>query len=569
MNPFRHPLLVTRLLPALLAVAAGLLIVRSARRPVRPAGEAPPPALPRGGPLPESAKSLPTGRTFRPAESASASFEASTGGSERRLVVRAVGDRVSLYASEVPLGDVLLALADSVGAQAWIDPSLIDRPIRVEIRDASLEDVLDAVASPLSYSILWSREARGVPAGDRPERIVLYRSGRKDAVERLTRAVSTGNVSDGGMGSPGAGAVEDELVLRLSAAAPRSVLDRFLSRHGATVTGEIPSLRSYRLRFPPGTDLDAVRAEIEASPDVETVENNFYAEPVRDVLLPSQPGLDEIRRRLLSLPRGAPSGGSDPVAALLDSGVDPAYPALEGVVLPGYDMIDDVAGGRIDDMGHGTAMAHVLSGYYLDTAGDPPPAREGAVSILPVRIFASGEKGTYFDAVEGIVYAVDAGAAVINMSWAGERPSALLDDAIAYAVEHGTVLVAAVGNEGVDEPRYPAAHPDVIGVGAVDADGSRFDFSNSGSQVEFVAAGEAAFPDREPGRLLLVRGTSVASAVVANTAIRILREHPDWTPEHVRRRLGELAGDAGPPGTDPYYGRGIVPPSPEGTPKPR
>jgi PKD repeat protein len=109
--------------------------------------------------------------------------------------------------------------------------------------------------------------------------------------------------------------------------------------------------------------------------------------------------------------------------------------------------------------------------------------------IMPVKVLDSEGLGTDSDVASGIVWAVDHGAGVINLSLGGPDSSQTEADAVSYAENRGVVVVAAAGNDSTDVPEYPAAYPGVISVGAVGADGHYSDFSNYGSWVEVDAPG--------------------------------------------------------------------------------
>lgn len=159
--------------------------------------------------------------------------------------------------------------------------------------------------------------------------------------------------------------------------------------------------------------------------------------------------------------------GQGVVVAVLDTGVDLDHPWLANRLVPGYDFVDgdtnpgeetpnlDTDGDmQIDEaVGHGTHVAGVV-------ALVAPQAM-----IMPVRVFDSNGSGSYFAVIEGIIYAVDNGARVINLSGNGPDDSPYLQEAITYARNHGVIVVAA---GGVNTVGFPAQYPPVISVGAID-----------------------------------------------------------------------------------------------------
>jgi subtilisin family serine protease len=168
--------------------------------------------------------------------------------------------------------------------------------------------------------------------------------------------------------------------------------------------------------------------------------------------------------------------GQGTTVAVLDTGVDLNHPLLEGKLVPGYDFvdgdaipdevadgIDDDSDGRVDEaVGHGTHIAGVIALVAPDA------------KIMPVRIFNSDGLGTYFDGIQGIVYAVDHGAQVINLSGSGGDDADILRAAVDYAWDHGVLVVAA---GGVNTLGYPALYEHAISVGASDQEDYAAEFA--------------------------------------------------------------------------------------------
>src|SRR5262249_4647744 len=140
--------------------------------------------------------------------------------------------------------------------------------------------------------------------------------------------------------------------------------------------------------------------------------------------------------------------------------------------------------------------------------------------IMPVQV-GTDTGATYGNMAAGITWAVDHGARVINLSWAGTAPSSTLASAVAYARSRGAVVFAAAGNSNAEAPTYPSATPGVLGVAGVASSGKKAGDSNFGSWVA-VAAPEGnmtAWPtiNGAPG-YGAVGGTSVAAPAAAGIA---------------------------------------------------
>lgn len=184
-----------------------------------------------------------------------------------------------------------------------------------------------------------------------------------------------------------------------------------------------------------------------------------------------------------------------PVVAVLDTGV-----SLENRVLPGADLVDGDADAT-DANGHGTAVAAAV----LDACR--------TCRILPVRVLSDEGAAPWSRVAAGIVWAVDSGARVVNVSIAGPDGSPALRDAVAYAVRKGAVVVAAAGNTGSAEPQFPAAYTDVLAVGAAASD-----WSSRGDWVDVALPGCARLPVEGARRWAC--GTSFASPRAAGLVAR-------------------------------------------------
>jgi hypothetical protein len=190
---------------------------------------------------------------------------------------------------------------------------------------------------------------------------------------------------------------------------------------------------------------------------------------------------------------------------------------------------------------HGTYVAGVVGlalNNGLGNAGYCPGCK-----VMPVQVGA--DSGAYLsDIATGLTWAVDHGARVANMSWAGTSSSSTLTNAVSYARSKGTVVTAAAGNSGCNCPTYPAATPGVIGVaGTTNSDTKQGD-SNYGDCVK-VAAPEGnmtAWPSFNgmPG-YAPVGGTSLAAPVVASFAGLLFSANPSLTGAQVEQALESSA----------------------------
>lgn len=211
--------------------------------------------------------------------------------------------------------------------------------------------------------------------------------------------------------------------------------------------------------------------------------------------------------------------GGDVVIAVLDTGVDINHPALQGRLLPGWDMIDDDEvpldeGGGVA-RGHGTHVTGIA-------ARIAPESR-----ILPVRVLDSSGRGDMFVLAYAIEWAVHNGADVVNLSLGSAVNSRVLSEVIVEAMAQDVVVVAAAGNDNSNEPRYPAAQPGVLGVTAVDQNGIKASFANYGPWVSIAAPGvgiTSTIVGPQGSGYAAWSGTSMATPFVSG-ASALIRQH--------------------------------------------
>ncbi len=259
------------------------------------------------------------------------------------------------------------------------------------------------------------------------------------------------------------------------------------------------------------------------------------------------------------LPRtGAPlawtlSTGAGVTVAVVDTGVEPTHPDLQGRILPGYDFLNDDADPR-DDHGHGTRMTGIIAAARNNGEGIAGVAPDAM--ILPVKALDGQGYGPYSAVADAIVYAVDQGARVVNLSLAGGGASSILQAAVDYAVANDVVLVAASGNHGTDLPFYPAAAPGAVAVAAVNDADSHPAFSNTGAWISFAAPGVDVVTTTLNGSYTGSTGTSPAAAFGSGIFALLLSANPTMTRAEAIARVENGSVDLGITGWDPYFGWG-------------
>jgi serine protease len=289
-------------------------------------------------------------------------------------------------------------------------------------------------------------------------------------------------------------------------------------------------------------------------------------------------------------------GGEGVTVAVVDTGVAYAdrYPyrrspdLAEARFVPGYDFV-----GRdpypFDLNGHGTHVASTIAEETNNATGLTGLAY--GVRIMPVRVLDRSGAGTATTVARGIRFAAEHGADVINLSFSfnwrtGARQIPQVVQALEYAEQRGSVVVASSGNSGLALIPYPARWRSALAVGATTEHGCKASFSNFGPDLDFVAPGGgsdsrlAGDPSCQAGRrgrpiyqitlrprlvasfgIRGLSGTSMAAPHVSATAALVLASGvlgEDRSPARIRERLIQTAGDRGVAGYDTRYGWGLV-----------
>ncbi len=260
-------------------------------------------------------------------------------------------------------------------------------------------------------------------------------------------------------------------------------------------------------------------------------------------------------------------GDAETVIAIVDTGVDMTHPDLVSkLVSSGHDFAnnDDDA---TDDVWHGTHVAGIAAADTNNAVGIAGVARD--CRILPVKVTDATGDGYYSWIIDGIIWAADHGADVINISLGGNYADPFLEDACKYAHDKGAVVVAAAGNDGIALVLYPAAYDDyVLAVAASDYNDAIAGFSSFGPEVDVAAPGVwilAPAPQWYVGEgflpYLFGSGTSMATPHVAGLAALIKSAKPDLTVDDIMKLIRYTADDINKtahPGRDDYAGYGRI-----------
>jgi len=226
--------------------------------------------------------------------------------------------------------------------------------------------------------------------------------------------------------------------------------------------------------------------------------------------------------------------GKGVLVAVVDSTIDVNHPDLAGVIAERF----DTAGSELAPHAHGTGMAGAIASHKR-LLGVAPNARLLAIQAFGVN--SGGAQGTSLAIVRGLSWAVERGAKVINMSFAGPKDP-ILEQAIKALRDKGVVLIAAAGNAGPKSPPlFPGADPNVIAVSATDADDGVYKNANRGKYVAIAAPGVDILVPAPDGGYQLTTGTSVAAAHVSGVVALLLERNPNLKPDDIRRILTSTA----------------------------
>ncbi len=374
-------------------------------------------------------------------------------------------------------------------------------------------------------------------------------------------------------------AVAASLIVKLRSAASS---DGVAQAVGARTLSSLPQLGMVVLGLPAGSSPARAMASLAGNPAVQYAEPDFRMKAIprartqagagRQVqLTPSnEPGLARQWGHTAIDVFGAWNftlGDPRVVVAVVDTGVDMTHPDLESRIVPsGARTFVPGSTSPMDDNGHGTHVAGVIAADLNSSgiAGVAPRCR-----ILPVKVLDSQGSGNTSDIVAGLLYAADAGARIINLSLGGGSGSKALEEAIRYAKGKGSLIIAAMGNEGKNIQEYPAAYSGVISVGATGREGEVADFSNYGGWISVSAPGDGIWSTMTTYETTLseecggtghcfLSGTSMATPYVAGVAALVASLYPNLGPEAIKAAIERTTDDIGVKGFDGFFGSGQI-----------
>lgn len=228
----------------------------------------------------------------------------------------------------------------------------------------------------------------------------------------------------------------------------------------------------------------------------------------------------------------------------------PSFPDQGDYLEPDNDPMDEFGSG------HGTPIAGIIAASQNNNRGI-----SGLAPGLRVMNLRAGTASGFLeedDVAEAIVYAVQNGCKVVNMSFGDVAQSYLIRDAIQYGEANGVVFVSSSGNAGNATLNYPAAYDAAISIGSTNNSGQLSSFSSYGSKLDLVAPGSEILATENDNTYGTHNGTSFAAPLVSAAIGLLFSHYPDMTPVQIKGALFAGCEDRGLFGWDIFWGHGLL-----------
>jgi subtilisin family serine protease len=510
--------------------------------------------------------------------------------------------RITLIAKDSPLGPIMEEIGRRTGARIVLSPALSLKEVSLEWKNIPLEDGIKKLAgnSGLVFkkgengAIILS-EVHVLPSSlenqDNNDKTTTFSRDIKDSDNLAETGSIQGRPKDA---SPekvlsktegkNPSIVMNEMVIRFNQGMSEAEIKKFLIDQNISIKKYIAALHYHVLSLPDGMTYYDALALLKSKKMLYEVEPNYII-PVKaipnDPYFAMQWGLNNsggsgVADADIDAPEAwnFSAGSSEVVIAVIDTGVDYTHEDLAANVwnnpheIPGNN-IDDDGNGFIDDVigwdfvnktsgnpdedyidpdndpsdrhGHGTHVAGIIAAVANNSKGIAGLAYN--CKIMPVRAGYMDQSGEGIiesaDAAQGILYAAENGAKVINISWGDYVESTLIKEAISIATSEGAVICSSAGNDNTKNLMYPAAsnNPAIIAVGATDNNDNRAVFSNYGGWVHVSAPGKDIYSTKPGNTYGYMSGTSMATPYVSALAAIIFSTFPEINPLEVKARI--------------------------------
>ena len=306
--------------------------------------------------------------------------------------------------------------------------------------------------------------------------------------------------------------------------------------------------RTYRLKFDNTAKAAELLSTLKLMPEVEFAEFIIYDKPhwvandMGNATANGQYALHLMNaERAWDITRGLPTV----VVAVVDDAVDLNHPDLANKLTGGYDLADDDNDPNIPNIGfrHGTHVAGIIGARTNNGIGVASIGNR--VLIMPVKVRPDdGDDDTFTHGYEGILWAAENGADIINCSWGNYSTLASNQDVINEATAMGALVVASAGNDNTTLKVYPAAFNNVLAVASTDINDEKSSFSNHGSWIDISAPGTnilSTVPDLPNDGYEYFNGTSMAAPMVSGVCALIKSLSNLYTPASITQIVKNTA----------------------------
>ena len=333
----------------------------------------------------------------------------------------------------------------------------------------------------------------------------------------------------------------------------------FSAKYQSTIKRVIPNINVLVMEIPPSKSSGDFIKTLSGDKDVLFAEPDIKVElddtDFNDPMFKDQYALNKVQAQKAW---DITQGGQDVVIGIIDTGVDLDHPDLKAKLLEGYNAIAPGTPPK-DDAKHGTHVAGIAAAIGNNSVGISGMAPK--CKILPIKVLGNGT-GSIATIADGLVWAANHGADVVNMSLGTYTEEQTLGEAVKYALSKNVVCVATMGNDNMEKRRFPAGFPGMIAVGSTDENDKKSTFSNFGSWITVSSPGTGILSTlptyMSPNGYGKLSGTSMAAPLVTGLTALIRSQSKNLSPENTAKILKSSADDLGDSGFDNIYGAGRV-----------
>jgi thermitase len=351
----------------------------------------------------------------------------------------------------------------------------------------------------------------------------------------------------------------EEIIVQFKPLVPSVVAERIARESGVRIKERLLLPRTFVLKVPAGQEENLAR-NLSRNLLVSYAELNYEVralEVPNDLYFANQWGMAKVQAtEAWNISHGSPSAK----IAILDTGIDKDHEDLVAKTVSRVNFTGTVSD---DDLyGHGTHVAGIAAAATNNVLGVAGLGYEA--SLMSVKVLDDSGSGYYSWVANGINWAADNGAKVINLSLGGSSGSTTLKNAIDYAWSKGVVLACAAGNSGNTSPTYPAYYSNCLATAATDSSDKKASWSSYGSWVDVAAPGVdiySSFPNHPYSinkslNYDYASGTSMATPQVAGLAGLLFGYNLGLTNSQVRSAIETYADDIA--GTGTYWSQGRI-----------